>query len=255
MCSIHASHWSISQHSHNMWRGPLRVQTATRAWCYLRLKKQGERMKVQNDGTQPHHIFEFRCQKLPFCHIRTYLWSLKEFEVLISFLFWQGPQQVSKTCIKHTRSHTTWLIEANPLELWQQTAPAASIWVLKNGQMDSEGVWQTDKYSPTDSDLYLLTVLNAMALFGAKESPDLFQFHSCEVCVALTQCQRQFERRDGTDVGVMWRSTKKPSKPLMKWTFCSMEGKAQERVLGGNLCRQLKQSAKDSSHIKDTDYY
>lgn len=34
---------------------------------------------------------------------------------------------------------------------------------LKYYQMDSEGVWQTDKYSPTDSDLYLLTVLNSMA--------------------------------------------------------------------------------------------
>lgn len=191
--------------------------------------------------------------KITFFNNRTYLWSLKEFEVLISFLFWQGSQQVSKTCIKHTRSHTCWSIEANLLELWQQTAPASSIWVLKNGQMDSEGVWQTDKYSPTDFDLYLLTILNSMALFGAKESPDLFKFHSCEVCLTLTQCHRQFERRYGTDVGVIWRSTKTPSKPLMKWTFCSMEGKAQERGLRGNLCRQLKQSAKDSSHIKDTD--
>lgn len=66
MYFIHVYLGSVSQHSHNMWRGPRRVQTATRAWYYLRLIKDGDMMKVQNDGTQPYHIFEFGHQKFLF---------------------------------------------------------------------------------------------------------------------------------------------------------------------------------------------
>lgn len=47
--------------------------------------------------------------------------------------------------------------------------------------MDSEGGEQTDKCPPSDSDPYLLNVLNSMASSRAKEVPDLFQFHSGEV--------------------------------------------------------------------------
>lgn len=140
-------------------------KSATRASFNLRLKKEGGKM------TACKH---FGPQKWLFA--------------LIGLTFGPNNNLRSPTGINTVyktlgHSHTKRLIDSTLLPF---------VWDWKGSQMGSEGVPQTDKYSPTYSDSYLLT-LNSMASFEGEGDPWLVPISQLwSRLVAHTQCSCQW---------------------------------------------------------------